>query len=644
MLRRVRAASPTASCALAVLALAAGACAQATVDYSGAAFPGDERPGWVTSRVVDDLSGAPIAGADVYFVRESETPLGGSFWFTRRVVTDDDGWLRAQVDDIEGRWHIQVLRHPDYGVAARVGLGDSIWRVGRPFDVPVRIVDWRGAPVAGAKIGFCGGCGHTPDLANATTGPDGVAVLQQIDPHSDIGDVYVQHAGLGLGYESVRWCPGEGPELVTCRWSPAMSGVVLDHLGGPVAGAFVAALDVHRGPWAATASDGSFTLLGARPELGPSHVRLASGREVWFDTATRFPVTLHLPDPASPEPTDGRVEQPDAAARDVRTRSLRVALSGAAGLQAVADWPGAPQRRARGAEEVEIPRVGPFVISVTATGGPSGRPSARDHYFADASALPPEPVPLAYFDACEVKGRVVDAQGQPVPARVAVRETWTESARSASASGAASQSFSLLTHKTGRALLEITPEDPRLAPRLAWITLPQRDAARRLELGDVALRAGPQLVVAAVDGRPLPGAEVSWARAGHQEAGSMRDFAVGEDGVWMGPDLMAGDALLVRADEDAVPLRTVLEGPGPWVVKVPAGALALELVDEHGAPTRAWCVLGDHEDLLEPGAVLKGLPPGEHTLYLSAAGYQTAVVRVTVGTQQTALRVVMKRA
>ena len=227
-----------------------------------------------------------------------------------------------------------MLRHPDYGVAARVGTGDVIWRVGRPFDVPVRIVDWRGAAVAGARIGFCGGCGHTPDLVNATTGPDGVAWLRGIDPHSDIGDVYVQHPGLGLGYDRVRWCPGEGPAIVRCRWSPAMTGVVLDHLGAPVAGAFVAARDVHRGPWAKTGSDGSFTLLGARPEIGPSHVRTPDGREVWFDSARRFPVTLRVPSASSTEPREGAIEQPEGAAEEIATRKLRVALTGGERLDA----------------------------------------------------------------------------------------------------------------------------------------------------------------------------------------------------------------------------------------------------------------------------------------------------------------------
>ncbi|HIE70633.1 MAG TPA: hypothetical protein EYP98_10880 [Planctomycetes bacterium] len=201
-------------CILLSLFAVASANAQDRIESTDALFPGALDPldrSWVLSRVVDDLTGAPIANAAVYFVRESDTPLAGEFWFTRKVQTDKDGWLRAPVADIERKWHIQVLRHRDYGVAARVGQGGDIWRVGRPFDVPVWVRDWQGRPATGATIGFCGGCGHTPDLVNAVTDANGIAILKQIDPHSDIGDVYVQRTGLGLGYDSVRWMPGAPP-------------------------------------------------------------------------------------------------------------------------------------------------------------------------------------------------------------------------------------------------------------------------------------------------------------------------------------------------------------------------------------------------------------------------------------------------
>jgi hypothetical protein len=624
--------------------LCAPVVAQQRIEHSTDVYPGgDTYPDWIVSRVVDDLTGAPIAGADVYLVKEAETPIAGEFWYTRKVQTDRDGWLRAPVGDIDGEWHMQVLRHPRYGVAARHGRGGAIWRVGRPFDVPVRIVDWRGAPVAGARIGFCGGCGHTPDLANATTAADGVAVLSQIDPHSDIGDVYVQHAGLGLGYDSVRWNPGEGPEVVRCRWAPAMTGTVVDHLGQPIGGAFVAALDVHRGPWARTAADGTFTLLGGPPELGPSHVRFANGRKVWFDEATRFPVTLRVPDPNGGEPTQGVMVQPDGAASAPATRNLRVRLTGDDSLLATADWPGAPKRRSSDDEVLEVPATGPFVISVYATEGARGRPFRRDHFFADASQLPPEPVELAWFAPLEVVGRVVDARGLPVASRVFVRENWSVSELPDFEPGHAQPGFRIATHVTGRTLLEVVPADRALRPRLMWIVLPERGTAPRLDLGDVVVHERAQLRVLAADGRALAGREVSWARAGCQEVAHMRKFALDEDGGWLGPDLLAGDALVVRASDDAVPFRTVLAGVGPWTITAPDGRLELDVVDDQGAPCKVTCVVGDHDRLVRPGKPLLGLPRGRSTLYLSAEGFRTAIVDAVVGDATVRVRVALQK-
>ena len=100
---------------------------------------------------------------------------------------------------------------------------------------------------------------------------------------------------------------------------------------------------------------------------------------------------------------------------------------------------------------------------------------------------------------------------------------------------------------------------------------------------------------------------------------------------------------MVRAADDAVPFRHVLAGQRPWTIQLPAGVLALDVVDDDGVAMQAWCILGDHEDLLEPGEVLRGLPLGEHTLHLSAAGYRTAVVRAQVTDRLEPRRVVMQR-
>ena len=93
---------------------------------------GNEHPSWLVARVVDDITGTPIANADVFLVREADTPVAGQFWYTRKVKSDANGWMRAPIGDIKDKWHMQVLRHPQYGGAARAGSGDTTWRARRP--------------------------------------------------------------------------------------------------------------------------------------------------------------------------------------------------------------------------------------------------------------------------------------------------------------------------------------------------------------------------------------------------------------------------------------------------------------------------------------------------------------------------------
>ena len=614
--------------------------AQTRIEHTTDIYPGgNEHPSWLVARVVDDITGTPIANADVFLVREADTPVAGQFWYTRKVKSDANGWMRAPIGDIKDKWHMQVLRHPQYGVAARVGSGDTIWRVSRPFDVPVRIVDWRGDPVSGANIGFCGGCGHTPDLQNATTDANGIAVLTQIDPHSDIGDVYVQHEGLGLGYDSIRWNPGETPEVVECRWAPAMTGILVDHRDQPIANAFVGTTSVHRGPWTRTAQDGSFRLLGAPASSEPSQVCLPNGRRLWFESAKQFPAKLTVPE----EGREGTITQPSTPPTTKATRKVLIRLVGDDSLMAKADWPSAPASRSSDDEELLIPTTGPFVVSVYATNGPKGRPYTRKHFFADASQLPPEPVELAYFEPLEVGGRVIDDHGLPAAAQVYLRADWSEREAPELLAEGIQPTFKIQTHLTGRTLLEVIPTNKALRPRLLWIVLPGRGTKKRLDVQDVVLSKAPQLQVLDSEGRPLTGVEVEWARPGYQGAGHTHSFELDDQGGWLGPDLRAGDALILRANDEVVPYRTILAGPSPWTIRAPDGALELKLVDTEGNPLTATCIIGDHDHFLRPGAPLLGLSHGEMTCHLSVPGYQSAVVRTVINATPKKVTVVMRR-
>ena len=171
------------------------------------------------------------------------------------------------------------------------------------------------------------------------------------------------------------------------------------------------------------------------------------------------------------------------------------------------------------------------------TEGPSGRPSRRSFAFESASELPQEPVVLSYFDATRVVGEIVDAAGAPVPSRVCVREQWRESGLDDVAGLEASANFSLSTWQTGQSLVEIVPEDESLRSRLVWAALPARGDKGRLDMGRLVVSRQPQLRVLDAQGKVLPHADVTFARAGLQEVGHARRFPLAADGAWLGPDL-----------------------------------------------------------------------------------------------------------
>ncbi|HEB53290.1 MAG TPA: hypothetical protein ENI87_08560 [bacterium] len=634
-------------------ACAAAAPAQQQVEVVDELFPGAlERPHetWIVSRVVDDLTGAPIAGAEVLLVREREAPIAGEFWFTRKVTTDGDGWLRAPVHDIQGRWHIQVLRHPDYGVSTRGSDASAIWRVGRAFDLPVRITDWRGRPAPGARVGFCGGCGHTPDLVHAVADARGIAVLRGVDPWNHIRDLYVQHPGLSLGYDSVDWYPGDGPRELRCGFSEPLTGKVVDARGRPVAGVFVGGGDVHRGPWAKTAVDGTFTVLGAVGRGMVCQARLANGREVYFPDYPRHPVTLRLPvradgDPAEGEPLEGSAESATDEPRTpvaVRTIAVRC-VAAPAGLRLATEFPGHQREHDLAARDrITVPASGPFVVHMSAEVG--GIACRRDLVFAgvDEQALPLE---LRWTPAARVRGHAVDDRGRPVAVCVRWRQRWCGQPGDDPGVGVPSPDgrFDLAALEEGRQLLAITASEREdLLPRLMWMSVPA-PGEDDFDLGDVVLSSEPQLRVLDADGRPREGLAAGMVRAGWQRVGSPRWFPLRADGAWLGPDLSAGDVVVVRAGDAAVPFRVQLEGSGPWQVRVPDGQLLLDVVDEAGGRLPATVVIGDVDLDVRDRTPIEGLPHGPLRCFVSSPGRKSAIVHIAIDGAPRSVRVVLPR-
>lgn len=622
------------------LAVLAACAAQEGVSYSDAFFPsfatfGDT--GCYVRRLVDDLTGLPIAGAEVFLVTESRTPIAGEFWFTARGVSDADGFVRISVPIGKPQWHVQFARHAGHGATTGFGEEAPIWRMGRGFDVPVRVEDWRGAPVANALVGLCGACGHTPDLVNARTGADGVAVLRGIDPHNQIADLYVQQPGVSLGYDSLAWRPGDPPDVLRCSFAPAKSGRVIGHRGQPVAGAYVGALDVHRGPWARTAADGTFTVIGAPAKTDTHIVVMPERREIHFPDPSSYPVTMQLPDLADADAYQGTVQAAPAAPREpIALRTLRVVVHGAPGPVKVGGYtPELPHdMRPSLPGEIDVSATGPFVLSMWNEHG------SREIAFDDAAALR-DPLVVTWQPDVRVTGRAVDANGAPV----AVSARWTsrwlakqerdEPARVPFADGR----FELSSSEQGTRLLELAPDRPELLVRRLWVTVPARGAQAQLDLGDVVLSNVPQLrVLGAVQGWTI-----GLARAGMQDVGQAFVWPLAADGAWLGPDLREGDTIVIEHEAVRVPFRQVLTGAGPWTVAPPEGVVELTVVDERGEPLHAQLVLDDFECEADGPLTLRGLRPGPHRLFITAPDHRTAIADTIVGDVPKALRVVLPR-
>lgn len=609
---------------------AVAAAAQDTTTVVDTLFPGavagDRGP--LLTRLVDDLTGEPIAGADVFLIGERNTPIAGEFWWVHRGKSDAEGFVRIDRPNGDRDWGWWVVRHPDRGTVS----GDDhepVLRIGRTFDVPVRILDWMGRPAPGAQIGLCGGCGHSPDLVNATADSNGIAVLRGIDPHQDIADLYVQHPGLDLGYESVDWYPGNGPFDLQCDFGPAMSGKVVDHRGMPVANAFVGNPYVHRGPWTRTTANGGFLLLGASSAEGPHQVVLADGRKIHFPGAGSHPVTLQLPDLADPEAHYGTIDVPELEVPEVATREVRVEVLQAPSAK-MSFWAKWPHRTEQGEAEpghVLVPRTGPFVLEVDDDDDdddPRGGGS-RTFPFTDASIVG-DPLVVSWTPNARVIGRAVDAAGAPLWVGARWRSSWSGTSdheeRNLRAFSDGRFDFANLP---GLGLLELVPDRQELRPRFVWVTVPEIGRPT-LDLGAIVFGGPPQLAVVDEKGLPLPGATVGFARAGLQRAGSVLGWPLAADGTWQGPDLRAGDAIEVQADESSLPFRTVLVGDGPWTITPPRGELHVQIVDPDGQPIEGGITFRDRFVEANGEATLRGLPVGQVRLHVGARGHRSAVV------------------
>ena len=165
------------------------------------------------------------------------------------------------------------------------------------------------------------------------------------------------------------------------------------------------------------------------------------------------------------------------------------------------------------------------------------------------------------------------------------------------------------------------------------IDIPRRGDDVVLDLGDLCLRERSQLTVLAPDGTAFTKGEVLMRRLGFSDWAF--EFANEQ---WWGPDLLAGDCLMLAAELAPPPdlagvrvvdvaLRFRVAGEGPWTFQQHGGELLLE-IDADGANCGA--TVGEHYvDLTKP-TLLRGLQPGTHQVFVSGVGRRSAIVEIEV--------------
>jgi len=376
-------------------------------------------------------------------------------------------------------------------------------------------------------------------------------------------------------------------------------------------------------------------------------------REVHFRSASRFPVTLQLPDLTDPEAHEGTIDVPatdDVETPVVPTRTIRVRVENPPSpkLSFAVDYPGRlrePGGRDDGADTIVVPRSGPFMLDVHDETDPIWNP--REFGFDDASVVP-DPLVLTWLPDARVLAYVIDANGRPVAVTVRWVRYESVSYRGSSASdesAAKRHTFADgridLRRRAGWSWLEVTPDGGGLRARTFRVVVPA-PADRELNLGELRLTSMPQLRVVDASGAPLPEAIVEYSRPGWQQAGEPQAFGVDAEGAWLGPDLQAGDIVFARGDEDDVPFRTLLRGDGPWTITVPCGQLDFEVTDASGTPLAGEVTFADRAARVEVGtASLRGLPCGPLRCFVGVVGHRSAIVDAVVRAEAQTIRVVL---
>jgi len=578
--------------------------------FEGSWFQTDAGPvTHLVARVVDDLTGEPIAGARLYAQWEEDEALPRLAAPGRVAVSGEDGWLRYALEPCEGNWF--YVEAEGYGPWAEMsGLPEEI-RLRRGVNLRVRLRDWYGRPVAGASVGYYLGCGHTPDSRQAVTGAEGVAVIPCVDPREGI------LFPVGEGIEARDWfgCGiPEGDVEMVCSPGQTIEGVLHDAQGAPLVGVLLHGSGWNHGPRARTDAEGRFRLEGVSPDAG-----------VWVyrDAVRLGSFEVH--------PGERRtVFSLEHASADQRTQMLDLALfeEGAGELEEEVDVVAVhddgrrfeDQADFRGDVRMTLP-PGECTLWIGDRLGVYRRTSVRVVVPRDERP-PPMRVRLERNPVVEV-----DASAVPDGWAVVLACEWEER----DVTERAREGRVPVPEGTACALRVVCGERcgglVRVPADRARVTLPAAP-----EVGDDEILPTPHDVrVFLPDGAPAEGASATCStdfafHMGWVDAAGVA--AVGFD----------GGMLVIDAGEGWLPYREWLSGDGPWTFRLPGGGLEIDVRGPEGEPLDDCVAVIDGEAC--DGLALRGLAEGAHRVLVAVPGFLAKDCRIVLAAGETRRMVV----
>ncbi|MCC7014474.1 MAG: carboxypeptidase regulatory-like domain-containing protein [Planctomycetes bacterium] len=151
-------------------------------------------------RVIDAVSGAPIAGASLEAWTE-DWDSAGAVVDRSSSAADGSFALRREVESV----HAEKVRVRASGYRSNVvsfsDLSEELALVPGIAPLVLRVVDVQRRPIAGATLRTHQTCSHAPSACTATSSSDGVLRVPDLPPLDDLGELQLHAPGFESLYD-----------------------------------------------------------------------------------------------------------------------------------------------------------------------------------------------------------------------------------------------------------------------------------------------------------------------------------------------------------------------------------------------------------------------------------------------------------